>query len=59
MRKGLSATCVWEVDPENEEMARKLLAEQPPDVILDYLLDAQNDDQHFSQPVIAAKELED
>jgi len=59
MRIGLLATCIWEVAPKDEEMARKLLIEQPSNVILDYFTDAQHGSGDLSKPVMEAEELED
>lgn len=60
MRISLAAATVWRVPPEDEKMARRLLAEQPSDVILDYIIDAQHSiGGNFSTPVTEAEELED
>lgn len=58
MKIGLSATAVWTVSPEDEETARKLLEEQPEDVILDYIQEGLSEGS-VSHPVVEATELED
>ena len=59
MRIGLSATAVWTVNPEDEKMARKLLDEQPEEVLLDYISEALKGNGEVPRPTITAEELED
>lgn len=61
MRIKLTATTVWEVAPEDEEMAKDLLKDQPGGIIIDYIEDAfhLSADPYMSVPVCTAELLED
>jgi len=40
MKVKLTASCIWNVDEPDKEIARNLIEEKPVDIILDYLEDA-------------------
>lgn len=40
MRVKLTSSCIWNVPPEDEEVARDLIKNEPKDVVLEYLQDA-------------------
>lgn len=40
MRVKLTASCIWNVRPEDEEVARDLVKNEPKEIVLDYLQDA-------------------
>lgn len=40
MKVKITASCLWKVNEEDEEIANDLLRDEPKDIVLDYLQDA-------------------
>ena len=59
MRVKLTASCIWNVAKEDEEMAHKLVEEEPIEAILNYMLEAEAGDKEFSNLEASAEELEE
>jgi len=59
MRVKLTATAIWQVAPEDENLANDILKNQPADTVIDYLQDAVAGDKEISLPKATAELLED
>lgn len=56
----ITASCMWKVSKEDEEIARDLIRDKPGDIILDYLQDAlMGNDKELLPFQASVEELED
>ena len=53
----LEVSCVWLVDKEDENLAGKILEEQPVNIILDYIEDALHGDKDFDNLEASVSQL--
>ncbi len=57
MKVRITMTTVWDVTPADENMARKLIQEQPADAALDYLTDAAEGSVDLSETEVTWEQV--